>query len=57
MKERRMTGIIEDSAVARVLPLKSSFIPPPGPIETTAIKSEFLDDDVKSLVGEVYSGK
>ena len=57
MKERRMSGIIEDSAVSRVLPLQSSFIPSPGPIETSTAKSEFLDDDVRSLVGEVYSGK
>ncbi len=56
MKERRKSGIIEDSAVARVLPLQSSFIPSPAPIKTTAVRSEFLDDDVRSLVGEVYAG-
>ena len=56
MNESKMTGIIEDSAVARVLPLKSSIIPHTSHIETTAVKSEFLDDDVRSLVGEVYAG-
>ena len=55
MEESKMTGIIEDSAVARILPLKFS-IPHTKHIETTARKSEFLDDDVRSLVGEVYAG-
>ena len=56
MKEIRMTGIIEDSVVARVLPQNSAFYPPPGPADITNGKSEFLDDDVRNLVGEVYAG-
>ena len=56
MKESKMTGIIEDSAVAREFPLTASIIPHAKHIETKVVKSEFLDDDVRSLVGEVYAG-
>jgi hypothetical protein len=56
MKERRMPGIIENTVAARVLPLKSTLLSLTGPIETATVKSEFLDDDVRSLVGEVYAG-
>ena len=56
MNESKMTSIIEDSAVAREFPLKSSIIPHAKHIETKVAKSEFLDDDVRSLVGEVYAG-
>ena len=51
-----MPGIIENSVAARVLPLKSTLFSLPGPTETVTVKSEFLDDDVRSLVGEVYAG-
>jgi len=56
MNESQMPGIIENSAAARVLPLKSTFLSLLSPIEITTLKSEFLDDDVRSLVGEVYAG-
>lgn len=56
MKENKMPGIVENSVVARVLPQNSAFYPPPGPTDITKGKSEFLDDDVRSLVGEVYEG-
>ncbi len=56
MNEKRKQGIIENSVVDRVLPLKSTLFPPPNPTETATGRSEFLDDDVRSLVGEVYAG-
>jgi hypothetical protein len=56
MKERRMPGIIENTVAARVLPLKSTFLSHLSPTEMITHKSEFLDDDVRSLVGEVYAG-
>ena len=56
MTENKLPGIIENSVVARVLPLRSTLSPPQIPTETATGRSEFLDDDVKSLVGEVYAG-
>jgi len=56
MKESKIPGIIENSVVARVLPLKSTLFPPSNPNEIRTAKSEFLDNDVRSLIGEVYEG-
>ena len=56
MNEDKMPDIIENSAVDRVLPLKSTLFPVPNPSDTATGRSEFLDDDERSLVGEVYAG-
>lgn len=56
MHEHKVPGIIENSAVARILPLKTSLLTIQIQNETTTVKSEFPDDDVRNLVGEVYAG-
>jgi len=56
MNEDKMPGIIENSVAERVLPLKSRLIDMSNPTEIGTGKTEFLDDDVRSLIGEVYEG-
>jgi hypothetical protein len=56
MNEDKMPDIIENSVAERVLPLKSTLIDMSNPTETETEKSESPDDDVKSLIGEVYAG-
>ncbi len=56
MNESKMPGIIENTAVTRVLPLKSTLIYTPNPSGNATGNSEFPDDDVRNLVGEVYAG-
>jgi hypothetical protein len=56
MKENKIAGIIENSVAARVIPLTSSLLSLQYTSEPV-IKSDFLDDDVRGLVGEVYAGR
>jgi len=57
MNENKRPGIIENSVVDRVLPVKSTYLSLLSQTEIPTVKSECMDDDVKTLVGEVYAGK